>query len=181
MAVGRLTRRVAEVLGATVGQLRLGGPTRRTPVPTAGGTSSGEVTTPRPPEHGPRYRRAGSTEPGRGVNGSTFLPGSVPESKPPATFISDLRPSRVATIEATVSQLDAVREFETRDGRTTSVRNARLKDPTGEIALVLWGSEVELVNLGDRVRITEGWVKDYQGRPQISLGRTGKLEKLGSD
>lgn len=105
----------------------------------------------------------------------------MPESKPPATFISDLRPSRVATIEATVSQLDAVREFETRDGRTTSVRNARLKDPTGEIALVLWGSEVELVNLGDRVRITEGWVKDYQGRPQISLGRTGKLEKLGSD
>jgi hypothetical protein len=29
----------------------------------------------------------------------------MPESKPPATFISDLRPSRVATIEATVSEL----------------------------------------------------------------------------
>ena len=47
------------------------------------------------------------------------------------------------------------------------------------IALVLWGSaEVDLVETGDRVRITEGWVKDYQGRPQISLGRSGKLEKL---
>ena len=102
----------------------------------------------------------------------------MPNSKPPATFVSDLRPSRLATIEATVIQLDPSREFENRVGGKTRVRNGRLKDATGEIALVLWGSEVDLVQQGDRVRITEGWVKDYQGRPQISLGRTGKLEKL---
>ena len=100
--------------------------------------------------------------------------------KPPSTFISDLRPSRVATIEATVVQLDSTREIETRDGGKRKVRNGRLKDGTGEIALVLWGTEVDLVQLGDRVRITEGWVKDYQGRPQISLGRSGRLEKLGA-
>lgn len=99
-------------------------------------------------------------------------------SKVPGTFISDLRPSRVATIEATVLQLDAIREVPTRTGGTTKVRNGRLKDHTGEIALVLWGEEVSLVESGDRVRIVEGWVKDYQGRPQISLGRSGKLEKL---
>lgn len=99
-------------------------------------------------------------------------------SKPPATFISDLRPSRVATIEATVSQLEPAREIPTRSGGTTKVRNGRLQDHTGEIALVLWGDEVNLVTAGDRVRIVEGWVKDYQGRPQISLGRSGRLEKL---
>ena len=49
---------------------------------------------------------------------------------------------------------------------------------TGEISLVLWGNEGELAAEGDHVRITEGWVKDYQGRPQISLGRTGRLERL---
>ncbi len=37
----------------------------------------------------------------------------MPESNPPATFISDLRPSRVATIEATVSELQPTREIET--------------------------------------------------------------------
>ena len=100
------------------------------------------------------------------------------DSLPPKTFIADLRPSRVATFEATVAQLDAVREFETRDGGTRKVRNGRLSDPTGEIALVLWGSEVELVHEGDRVRITDGWVKDYQGRPQVSLGRLGKIVTL---
>ena len=98
--------------------------------------------------------------------------------KPPATFITDLRPSRVATVEATVTQLEPSREVGTRDGGKTRVRNGRLKDATGEVALVLWGAEVDLVQEGDRVRINEGWVKEYQGRPQISLGRNGKLEKL---
>lgn len=99
-------------------------------------------------------------------------------SKPPATFISDLRPSRVATVEATVLALEPAREVSTRDGGKTKVRNGKLKDGTGEIALVLWGAEVEMVQEGDHIRIVEGWVKDYQGRPQISLGRNGKLEKM---
>jgi ssDNA-binding replication factor A large subunit len=102
----------------------------------------------------------------------------VQPGQPAKTFISDLRPSRVATIEATVMQLEPTREVQTRDGNTTKVRNGRLKDGTGEIALVLWGADVDAVREGDRVKITEGWVKDYQGRPQISLGRSGKLAKL---
>jgi OB-fold nucleic acid binding protein len=109
---------------------------------------------------------------------SPSVPSVMPVSKPPATFISDLRPSRVATIEATVAALEPTREFETRDGAKNVLRNGWLRDETGEISLVLWGSEVEMVQVGDRVRITEGWVKDYQGRPQISLGRSGRLDKV---
>jgi hypothetical protein len=97
---------------------------------------------------------------------------------PPKTFISDLRPGRLATIEATVTKLEPVREVEQRLGGRKKVRDGVLKDGTGEISLGLWGKEVELAVEGDRVRIVEGWVKDYQGRPQISLGRTGRLEKL---
>ena len=84
----------------------------------------------------------------------------------------------MATIEATVSELQPTREIETRGGRKTRVRNGKLKDKTGEIALILWGREVDLVEQGDHVRITDGWVKDYQGKPQLGLGRSGKLEKL---
>jgi len=96
---------------------------------------------------------------------------------PPKTFISDLRPGRVATFEATVAKLEPVREVEQRDGGTKKVRNGILRDTTGEISFVLWGSEVELVSEGDRIRLVEGWVKDYKGRPQVSLGRTGRIEK----
>lgn len=101
----------------------------------------------------------------------------MPESKPPRTFISDLRPSRVASVEATVVQLEPTREIETRDGGRKKVRNGRLKDETGEISLVLWGAEVELVSEGDRISVVDGWVSDYRGRPQLSLGRTGRLQK----
>ncbi|MFY9717424.1 MAG: hypothetical protein WAK40_05765 [Thermoplasmata archaeon] len=101
----------------------------------------------------------------------------MPDSKPPSTFISDLRPSKLATIEATVVGLEPVREIETRDGGTKKVRNGKLKDATGEISLVLWGSEVDLVADGDRVAILDGWVSEYRGRPQMTLGRTGKLEQ----
>jgi len=96
---------------------------------------------------------------------------------PPKTYITDLRPGRVATFEATVVKLEPVREVEQRSGGTKKVRNAMLRDPSGEISFVLWGDEVELVAEGERVRVVEGWVKDYKGRPQVSLGRTGRLEK----
>ena len=104
----------------------------------------------------------------------------MPTSKPPSTFISDLKPSRVATVEATVAKLDSIREVEQRLGGTTRVRNVLLNDGTGEIVLVLWGKDVELVTEGEKIRVVDGWVKDYRGRPQISLGRSGKLEKLAA-
>ncbi len=102
----------------------------------------------------------------------------MPESVPPKTFIADLRPGRVATVEATVVRLEPVREFEPPSGLRKKVRNGTLRDGTAEIALVLWGDEVDLVREGEQVRIVEGWVKDYKGRPQISLGKVGRLEKL---
>ena len=102
----------------------------------------------------------------------------MPTSKPPSTFISDLKPSRVATVEATVTRLDSIREVEQRLGGSTRVRNVLLSDGTGEIVLALWGKDVDLVTEGEKVRVVDGWVKDYRGRPQISLGRSGKLEKL---
>jgi len=105
------------------------------------------------------------------------LRASMTAGAPPKTFISDLRPGRVATIEATVARLEPVREVDQVAGGTKRVRNGVVKDGTGEISLVLWGDEVELVAEGDRIRLVEGWVKDYKGRPQISLGRTGRIEK----
>lgn len=130
----------------------------------------------------PQARRARSSQETCGAGGKDYvrqrLPRSMAMSKPPASSISSLRPSTSATIEATVTMLEAIREIDTRDGTKKKVRNGKVKDATGEIALVLWGSEVEMVVQGDKVRIVDGWVKDYQGKPQISLGRSGKLEKL---
>jgi len=99
------------------------------------------------------------------------------EGAPPKTYISDLRPGRVATFEATVAKLEAPRSVEQRSGGMTQVRHGLLRDRTGEVAVVLWGREVDLLSEGDQIRIVEGWVKEYKGRPEVSLGRTGRIEK----
>ena len=83
-------------------------------------------------------------------------------SVPPKTFISDLRASRAATIEATVAKLEPIRENRRRDGQKKRVRNGRLKDDTGDIGLLLWG----------RGRVRHG------GRP--GPGRRGLGEGLPS-
>lgn len=96
---------------------------------------------------------------------------------PPKTFITDLRPGRYVSIETTVVQLDPAREIEQGDGVKRKVRDGVLKDGTSEIALPLWGDEVERVGEGETIRIIDGWVKAYRGKPEISLGRRGRVEK----
>jgi len=75
------------------------------------------------------------------------------------------------------------REFE-RNGKKGRVVNIFLGDDTGSIRLSLWDKETNMVEgdnglkEGDVVRITRGWVKkDYQGGPEIRLGRSGKIER----
>ena len=76
-----------------------------------------------------------------------------------------------------MKSLEPVRVVEQRLGGTKRMRYATITDGTGEFSWVLWGDEVELVKEGENVRIVNGWVKDHRGRPQISLGRSGRLER----
>ena len=93
---------------------------------------------------------------------------------PRKAFVSDLRPWRTATVEGAVSKLEPTREVEQRVGGTTRGRNGVLKDGTGEAFCGPRGRETDLVSEGDQVRIADGEGKDYRGRIQISLGRSGK-------
>jgi ssDNA-binding replication factor A large subunit len=44
--------------------------------------------------------------------------------------------------------------------------------------LTLWNDEVGTVDAGDKVKLTDGWCKEWNGRKQASTGKNGKLEKL---
>lgn len=71
------------------------------------------------------------------------------------------------------------REFE-KFGRTGKVCTATAKDDSGEIKLSLWNEQVEQVNVGDKVRIINGYVNEYQGELQLTSGKFGKLEVIDS-
>lgn len=56
------------------------------------------------------------------------------------------------------------------------VCNAKIKDDSGEITLTLWNEEIEKVNIGNKIKIINGYVNEWQGILQLTVGRFGKLE-----
>ncbi len=93
--------------------------------------------------------------------------------------IKDLK-IRQGNVDIVVDIVDVgeVREFE-KFGRTGRVATAIAKDDTGDIKLTLWNDQIEQVKSGDKVRITNGYVSEWQGEPQLTTGKLGKLEVVG--
>lgn len=81
-------------------------------------------------------------------------------------------------LTAEVTDKGEAREFE-KFGKRGKVCTAILKDASGEVKLSLWNEQVDQVNLGDTVKITNGYVNEYQGEKQLTTGKFGKLEVLG--
>ena len=81
-------------------------------------------------------------------------------------------------VEGTLSEVGDPKVF-TKFGRELKVSNAILKDDSGNIKLTLWNEDVSKFNEGDVVKITNGYVNEFQGEPQLTAGKFGKMEKVG--
>jgi replication factor A1 len=94
--------------------------------------------------------------------------------------INQLKPkSNVDKIELTVVEKEEARGFISRLGVKGKVCNAVAKDDAGtRIGLTLWNEEIDKVDVNDRIRILNGWVKEWNGNLELSAGRFGKLEVL---
>ena len=90
--------------------------------------------------------------------------------------IKDLQP-RQGKVELTATVIE---KKESRDIATANfsgkVCDAKLQDETGTIKFTLWNDQVTLVNVGDTIKISNGYVSEYQGEMQLSTGKFGKLE-----
>lgn len=92
--------------------------------------------------------------------------------------IKDLRPGTGSvTLEAKVFSKDNERQIN-KYGRQLRVANVTLKDRSGSITAVLWNDQIDQVKPGDTVRIDNGYVNEWQGSPQLVLGKFGKLTVL---
>lgn len=92
--------------------------------------------------------------------------------------IKDLKPNQNATLaEVEVVEAGDVRQFE-KFGKSGSVRTLKIKDSSGEAELSLWNDDVEKFSVGDKLKIADAWVKEWNGRLQISSGKNGKIEKV---
>jgi len=92
--------------------------------------------------------------------------------------ISGIQPNSNATLEkVTVTSKPEARSFD-KFGKKGRVTTARIKDDTGECDLTLWNDDIEKVNEGDTIKLTDCWVKEWNGKVQISTGKNGKIEKI---
>ena len=79
-------------------------------------------------------------------------------------------------IELTVKDVGETKEFE-KFGKKGRVCNATVTDEEGkEIKLTMWNEEIDTVKKGDKIKITNGYVNEFQGEMQLTAGRFGKLE-----
>ncbi len=90
--------------------------------------------------------------------------------------IADLkvREGKVDVVVGVVAK-DEPREFE-KFGKTGKVCTATVKDDSGQIKLSLWNEQCDNVNVGDRIHIINGYVNEFQGEPQLTAGKFGRIE-----
>lgn len=80
------------------------------------------------------------------------------------------------TVTAKVIQKDEPREVVTKYGKRLSVANITLEDDSGTIAMSLWGDTINEVDQGDTVEVSNGYVNEFRGTPQLSTGKFGKIK-----
>lgn len=61
------------------------------------------------------------------------------------------------------------------------VAKAILEDETGSIPLNLWRDQINMVKIGDTVKIENGFSKEFRGQTELSIGSRGKITVISEN
>ena len=91
--------------------------------------------------------------------------------------IGELRDgAKRVNIEARVIEKGNAREVQSRyKNETYLVASAVVSDDSGSIKLTLWNEQIDQVQVGDKIRIENGYVTSFKGETQLNVGKFGKL------
>jgi len=81
------------------------------------------------------------------------------------------------TVEGEITEVQQARTFE-KFGKSGKVANAILKDDSGQIKLSLWNEQIDQIKVGSKIRISNGYVSEWNGTLQLTTGKLGKLEVI---
>ena len=62
-------------------------------------------------------------------------------------------------------------------GGTAEVADIAFQDVSGEIKLSLWDGQIELAEIGKKLKINNGYVNGWNGIPQLNVGKFGSIEE----
>lgn len=80
------------------------------------------------------------------------------------------------TVDAKVVEKGDPREVRSRyKDETYKIVDAVIADETGSVKLTLWNEQIDQVNVGDNVKIENGYVTSFKGEIQLNVGKFGTL------
>lgn len=84
------------------------------------------------------------------------------------------------TVEGEILEKAHARQVRNRRryGETLSVADSGFGDETGRLVLTLWNNQIKTIQVGDRIRVENGYVGSYGGIKQLSVGRAGRIIHL---
>ena len=80
-------------------------------------------------------------------------------------------------LEGEIASIEEPRQVQTKYGPNT-VASAQLKDDSGTIKVTLWGNQIPSVQVGNKVKITGCFIKEWNGELQVSITRNGEIKVL---
>ena len=91
--------------------------------------------------------------------------------------IKDLRNGmKRVTVEANIVEKGEPREVRSRyKDETYMVADAVVADETGSIKLTLWNEQIDQVEVGNKIRIENGYVTSFRGEIQLNVGKFGTM------
>lgn len=63
-----------------------------------------------------------------------------------------------------------------KSGGTIDTAEAILSDESGDIALALWGDDINNVKVGSKVKVLNGYTNEFKGQVSLTKGKFGQLE-----
>jgi hypothetical protein len=96
----------------------------------------------------------------------------------PESFTDIKDGMRAVTATGKVVQIGPTQFRRQRSGPTYRFAQAVLEADGRQCKLTLWGAETDLVKKGDRIRIINGYTKEYNGVTTLQSGKYGKIEVL---
>jgi ssDNA-binding replication factor A large subunit len=98
--------------------------------------------------------------------------------------LADVEPEKnVDELVVRVVSVAPPRMIKTRYGKTTQLVEVLISDEPGSSAILsLWGYGVGAdLSAGKVIKIIDGWAKEWRGKVQLSLGKSGRYEELVDD
>src|SRR4030042_3185203 len=93
------------------------------------------------------------------------------------TTIKDLNDGmKRVSVEAKVVEKGDAREVKSKfKDETYRIVDAVIADETGRIKFTLWNEQADQVNVGDNIKIENGYVTSFKGEIQLNVGKFGKM------